>query len=401
MDSPVSPTRANSTADRKFQLTITRVELRVNEPPERSIVVEIEAVTTLPDYLKSRSTFTRTYAELDKLYTYLCKAFPDHIPAAPPGLPSTIAGRPRLEIPHFRKRLQAYLDRIASNLRFRLSEGMREFVQSEFEFLPPSVPTMRGRGGFMRVLTSSTPNVTEVDVFFDQAKTFATGAEANIALLSKAGESYAKVHKGICLCKSWPVDSTLMTLRRKDMSVALAQASEQLASMSALTGRPLAESLRKTSKCLVGSEKIHAAKAAYLASNFLEDCRSFAREAQAAQSALSYRLGVLQDYEGACKSTQKKLQVLDKLRAGKNINPEKVDNALEELKEVKHTESECRETLRAVGDTVKEEYTAYLENHLTDMDAFLNSYIKRQLESSRKEQQLWESLDASQWGSGG
>ncbi|KAJ3184079.1 Vacuolar protein sorting-associated protein 17 [Gaertneriomyces sp. JEL0708] len=381
MDSPVSPTRANSTADRKFQLTITRVELRVNEPPERSIVVEIEAVTTLPDYLKSRSTFTRTYAELDKLYTYLCKAFPDHIPAAPPGLPSTIAGRPRLEVPHFRKRLQAYLDRIASNLRFRLSEGMREFVQSEFEFLPPSVPTMRGRGGFMRVLTSSTPNVTEVDVFFDQAKTFATGAEANIALLSKAGESYAKVHK--------------------DMSVALAQASEQLASMSALTGRPLAESLRKTSKCLVASEKIHAAKAAYLASNFLEDCQSFAREAQAAQSALSYRLGVLQDYEGACKSTQKKLQVLDKLRAGKNINPEKVDNALEELKEVKHTESECRETLRTVGDTVKEEYTGYLENHLTDMDALLNSYIKRQLESSRKEQQLWESLEASQWTSGG
>lgn len=52
------------------------------------------------------------------------------------------------------------------------------------------------------------------------------------------------------------------------------------------------------------------------------------------QAALNYRLEALQDYDGACKTTQKKLQAIDRLRSSSRIQQDKVDGALEDLQEV-------------------------------------------------------------------
>ena len=54
------------------------------------------------------------------------------------------------------------------------------------------------------------------------------------------------------------------------------------------------------------------------------------------KGALSYRSELLADYDQACKTTAKKLQAMQKLKASSSIQAHKVDAAMQELEEVRH-----------------------------------------------------------------
>ena len=49
---------------------------------------------------------------------------------------------------------------------------------------------------------------------------------------------------------------------------------------------------------------------------------------------MDFRIQALQSYESSCKTTQKKVQVLERLKSSSTIKQEKVDVALDDLIQV-------------------------------------------------------------------
>ncbi|KAJ3329095.1 hypothetical protein HDU91_003933, partial [Kappamyces sp. JEL0680] len=100
-----------------------------------------------------------------------------------------------------------------------------------------------------------------------------------------------------------------------------------------------------------------------------------------AMKALDFRITVLQDYEDACKNTQKRLVSMDQLRASRNIKQEKVDAALEEMTVVKRVEQDTREVFRNTSDSLRQELAAYDERQESHLDGLVDEYVRKQIES--------------------
>jgi hypothetical protein len=58
--------------------------------------------------------------------------------------------------------------------------------------------------------------------------------------------------------------------------------------------------------------------------------------ARSAKETLQQRTGVLEEYQAAVKATIAKRRQIERLKASSNIRPERVDEALEEIEEVRH-----------------------------------------------------------------
>jgi predicted RNase H-like nuclease (RuvC/YqgF family) len=57
---------------------------------------------------------------------------------------------------------------------------------------------------------------------------------------------------------------------------------------------------------------------------------------RSAKETLQMRTGVLEEYQAAVKTTISKRRNIERLKASSNIRPDKVDEALEEMEEVRH-----------------------------------------------------------------
>ncbi len=62
--------------------------------------------------------------------------------------------------------------------------------------------------------------------------------------------------------------------------------------------------------------------------------------ARSAKETLQQRTGVLEEYQAAVKTTISKRRNIERLRASTNIRPERVDEAIEEMEEVRWFESQ-------------------------------------------------------------
>lgn len=96
-------------------------------------------------------------------------------------------------------------------------------------------------------------------------------------------------------------------------------------------------------------------------------------------AALDYRLGMLQEYEFACKSTQKKLISMEKLRSYKNIDQQRVDEVLEELTVLKRKEQECRDQFKERSERLKKEYKLADERRELEIGLILDGYVANQI----------------------
>ncbi|KAJ3210275.1 Vacuolar protein sorting-associated protein 17 [Dinochytrium kinnereticum] len=290
--------------------------------------IQIVANTDIPTYSRPKYSITRTHAELERLTSYIQNHFPELISPIPPAK--------TLEITTYVKAVDLFLKRVAENGALRESEGVRLFFDSEFQFTPPAPPPGSKRTSVFNLFAVAAPKVQEVDPFFDNAKAEATGVEANMAVVAKSVEKAGKVERAYATtCVD--VCSRLLNLGDEEP--------EQISS-----------SLKK------------------LAKHF-----QLLETAYSSQVALNNRVNVLSDYEASCKSTQRKIQVIEKLKASSSIRQDKVDSALEDLTEAKRTEATNRELLKKMGENVKAEYQLYSKRHNEDLLQQLNEYVARQL----------------------
>ncbi|KAJ1561268.1 hypothetical protein HK405_004426 [Cladochytrium tenue] len=121
-------------------------------------------------------------------------------------------------------------------------------------------------------------------------------------------------------------------------------------------------------------------ESSYLVNTGAEVFATHEKSAQSALRVLNNRLQKLADYDQACKSTQKKLLAIDKLRGSSSIRHDRVDSSLDDLKEAKRTESVLREDLRRQSDVVRSEYDGFEKQYVQDVRKDLDLYVAQQLQ---------------------
>ncbi|KAI8592493.1 Vps5 C terminal like-domain-containing protein [Geranomyces variabilis] len=368
MQSPRSPRspRSPTSPRQELSVSVTHVTVDFGAP-----VFHISAQTPLSGYLRSTCAATRLHKELDRLYEYLCSAFPEHIPPVPP---SAAIGPGAAEREVLRAAAEAFLQRVADHDVFRISEGFKMFLESDFEFVPPpATPPRRPATGLLRAFGSSLSNVKEVDVFFDQARAATTAMETGLLALGKAIEKAAKVEK--------------------ECAKATGEVGTQLSTMTLNENKTIVRATRTLGKGFLTCEKQRADQAVYLGGRLTSTLLTTQlRNAHTAQAALEHRTRTLLEYETACRNTQKKLQAMERLRSTSRIQQEKVDAALDELQEAKQVEAECRAQFRSASDVLKTEHPAFAALQERELAQILNEYARCQAADSRKQLENWEQV---------
>ncbi|KAI8912001.1 Vps5 C terminal like-domain-containing protein [Powellomyces hirtus] len=297
--------------------------------------------------------------------------FPEHIPPIPP--PITI-GPGEAERELLRQKSEAFLQRVADHDLYRVSDGFKMFLESEFEFVPPPAPLgRRPTTGILRGFSSSVSGVKEVDVFFDQARTSVAGMQIGISALGRAMEKAGSTEK--------------------DCSKATGDVGAQLYAMTLNENKLLVRATRTLGKGFTACEKLQTEEAAFLSGRLTSTLLTTQiRNTETAQAALDYRMRTLLEYETACKMTQKKLQAIDRLRSTAKIQQEKVDAALEELQETKQVESDCRTQFRNASDVLKGEFPTFANVQERELAESIDEYARHQAIYSRKQLESWEQV---------
>ncbi|KAJ3028045.1 Vacuolar protein sorting-associated protein 17 [Rhizophlyctis rosea] len=321
--------------------------------------------TNLPSYKKPRYTLRREYIELDNLYQYFDKCFPENLP--PPHPPKSNDERFLVHA------TQVFFDRTCGKEVLRRSEGLRSFVESEFAFLPPS-PTSKKSSGLFGSLRSQS-NVKEVDPFFDTARTDTSSFETGMIGFGRSNDKIAKLERDIGKASS-EVSASLMGLT--------------LDAKGSLNGP-----IKRIAKAFAASEELHNRQSAYLNGAFNDECSMFIKGALGVEGALTYRTELLSDYEQACKTTSKKLQAMEKLKSSSSIQSHKVDAAVQDLTETKQLETDTRDSLKRVTESLRNEYRGYTHDREEDLTKYLTGFVARQVEFGKQHVKIWSiSLDA-------
>lgn len=98
-----------------------------------------------------------------------------------------------------------------------------------------------------------------------------------------------------------------------------------------------------------------------------------------ALNALDYRRVLLQTYENSCKSTQKRIVAMERLRTARTIQQEKVDLAVEDMATVKKEEQEAREAFKSCSEVLRSEVAMYRGLRNTNTERVLDEYVRQQI----------------------
>lgn len=230
--------------------------------------------------------------------------------------------------------LQRWFTRVCEDMILVYDEELRSFVESDFGYQPTPRPKRKTSSGFSLIrrhvpdedeeLQRARFELTKLEgQFFDSAK-----ALDRVSLARKCKSSYGDVlfflaHKYICL------------LPYSALSVAHAEMGNKLVNVATSENHPpIANALRKLGRTwhtLADLDQAHAISECVI----LSDTLGYqGLNSRSAKETLQQRTAVLEEYQAAVKSSISKRRHIERLKAGANIRPERVDEALEDLEEV-------------------------------------------------------------------
>ncbi|TPX35551.1 hypothetical protein SmJEL517_g02064 [Synchytrium microbalum] len=318
----------------------------------KEVTYQITATTNIPSYKRNRYNFSRSHSEIERLASAFQVVFPEVIVPAP--APRSLDGSFMAET------VNRFLDRVSRHPLLRTAECLQMFIESQFEYVPTQTSTLKKGSSstfrFGKPITSTTRD----DPFFEFARSETAGVELHITNMLKAnGDKIVKFER--------------------EQAKASGEVGQRLVGLVGESGDPLGSVLRRMAKCFQVSED-----ATYAANTFNDAITHGIRSTDSAQSTLQNRINALNLYTESCKSTSKKVQALEKLKAGSSIRQDKVDAALEELNEAKKVEASHRELLKRLTDSIRGEYELYDRQFQSDMEIYLKVYAERQLDFARQ-----------------
>ncbi|KAI8621610.1 hypothetical protein BC830DRAFT_159720 [Chytriomyces sp. MP71] len=159
----------------------------------------------------------------------------------------------------------------------------------------------------------------------------------------------------------------------------------------------IAVPLRKLAKFLHTLESITNSQSQFHISNIRQRFHAHTRSLKCMKVALEARLVALDEYEDACKVTQRKTQALE--RMGGNISASgpspglrnAAEMSLAELQQAKDNEGLARERLFYATSAIKENYGKVRSAQGEDMQRVLNDYVSNQLQCNRE---VMEAIEA-------
>ncbi|KAJ3313724.1 hypothetical protein HDV04_001528 [Boothiomyces sp. JEL0838] len=276
---------------------------------------------------------------------YFIKEIPESItPAIPPKSNDLL---------FMKNTLQQFLDRLAKHEKLLFTQ------ESEFQFVAPKSPPpiQRKQRSFFSL---NEQKIKDVDIFFDLALNDVQVLQQYLSGIGRMNEKVGQ--QEVQLIK------TLDQLIPKLNSLKMDQLRKLLRYYSAYM-----TTLSNATK--------------YRSGVFTDQLVLLLQQSSIAKNSLEYRLTLLENYEYCCKSTQKKVVQMEKLKQQKQIKQEKVDAHLEELAQVlfeltkiKKQENEAKVLFKECSTFLKEEFDDYRQQRNTDLEAFLDSFVQMQID---------------------
>ncbi|RUS29314.1 hypothetical protein BC938DRAFT_480805 [Jimgerdemannia flammicorona] len=194
------PPPHNDLEDGFLRITIIHLDRNRKDP-----LYKFDATTNLLRYKRSIfKSVERTYSEFERLHNHLSIVDEEClVPALP--LFTTSAATPEEDERRARANMQRWFERITIHPRLSKDDELREFIQSDFGFLPQTKPRPARRPvGTLRMLTANLGLAAPVTVN-DTDEQFVEFAEQVdevtdcIAVAGRAVEKEVKARKGVYL----------------------------------------------------------------------------------------------------------------------------------------------------------------------------------------------------------
>jgi hypothetical protein len=107
---------------------------------------------------------------------------------------------------------------------------------------------------------------------------------------------------------------------------------------------------------------------------------------------LNFRQDSLSAYDAACKTTTKKISVLDKMRVNASIKQSVVDNLIEELTASKKLEVDTKDIMKNSSDVLKSEIERYRLEKSDDVEGMIDIYVESQIKFANQLLDSWSSF---------
>ncbi|KAI8375766.1 hypothetical protein EDC96DRAFT_571854 [Choanephora cucurbitarum] len=353
---------------------ITHVDYRRKDP-----VFWIDFTTNLIKYKQKRRRVPRYYSELEKLHDHLCLTLDDVLIPPLPMCPKPrldkegqVIGRQwwyTIRLPNEEKKQQAdhvddaveqkiqkWLNRIAEHERVKLSEGLREFIESEIGVEEDMGPEF---GSCSRQLSTFGQHLHHLSVHLDRLVQHQTEFARCWAGLSNAWVSYGATERNpnlFILYKS---------IAKGCYQVFEIERSEALAANDTL-----------------GDELVYQER----------NCKS-------AQNAMQRRLNACSAYLSSKRHTESSLRSVERLKSSINIDRDQASEAIATLEEARFKEKENLQKFQRIDENLRHDVEHNYKKQTTqDLLKTIKEYAKSQLFLERKKLAIFEEVIHSHLG---
>ncbi|KAJ9105152.1 hypothetical protein QFC19_003610 [Naganishia cerealis] len=355
-----------------------KVRITGLERNRKDLLIRFDANTNLPTFRTNMyRNMQRSYVEFQAFADHLAYANPQTIlPALP--LPQTSAITDDEDDRLVRIALQRWFTRVCEDPVLQQDNEMRSFVESDFGY-QPAVKNITHRA------TSSTGG----GAFSSISRVFRKGPpdenedlQTAKAELAKLEDKWAEAAKAVAgTSKS-----------RRALAPVLAETGAKMVSLASVeSSTDLAAALRRLGKTWEAMGSIAQAQA--ISDNIiLSDSLGYqSLHARQAKDTLIHRTQVLEDAQTASKNAIHKRRAVEKLRGNSRIDPGKVDDAIEEMREAQDLDETFARRVAAISTNLRAALQVHSRQAHDDAALMLIEHAKSKI---MYEKQLLKELEA-------
>ena len=224
--------------------------------------------------------------------------------------------------------LQRWLTRICEDPILVTEEEVRSFIESDFGYQPTPTTRKKASSGFSLIRRS----VPDEDEELQRARFELTKLETQFFEAAKAIDKLSKVRKG------GSRHSTMATLLTSFVVLGnvRGEVGNKLVNVATTEAHPpLGNAFRKLGRAYHSLSDLDEAQAISECVIIGDTLGYQGLNARSAKETLQQRTSVLEEYQAAAKTTISKRRNIERLKASRNIPKDKVDEALEDLQEVR------------------------------------------------------------------
>lgn len=225
--------------------------------------------------------------------------------------------------------LQRWLTRICEDPILVTEEEVRSFVESDFGYQPTPVTRRKTSSGFSLIRR----NVPDEDEELQRARFELTKLETHFFDAAKAIDKLSKSRKSRQTRHN--VFAYLSDMFLAALSTVRSEMGNKFINVATTEAHPpLGNAMRKVGRAYHSLSDLDQAQAISECVIIGDTLGYQGLNARSAKETLQQRTAVLEEYQAAVKTTISKRRNAERLKSSRNIGPEKVDEALEDLEEV-------------------------------------------------------------------